>query len=512
MPLLCHSCGYSNRLASGYCASCGRPIRPTRMCLKCSVANPSGHRYCDHCGIEFDNRDEFNDALFKKGNMPGLFSWERISTKRMAGSRTIFALLTLTIVFALFVRCSGLETTSHQFSKSEQMLSQSIHDVVTFGWIGLWSKDLGGQPTGVAYLMSAWVRVVDDDGLGLRFVFVVVGLLTMVIVFVFCRRFFGARVGILAVVFLALSAWHIQFSRMALLAAFLPIFWFSIVYLIVSGLEDADPDKGIRTIGLAGVLAGAGFYIHNAYWILVIAMGILWAWEFLSGKTPSKVLSRKASVFWFLLLITALPYLSFLMLNGTDVLNYLREVFIFGEVEFKDRNGIPEQSRYVFVKWVQSTVLLLGRFDVMSTLLAVIGFVVGITRFRERSYILLWVLVPITTLAVALTVGDGVQSRMMSVLPVVTIMAGVGLDWLLTWTKGRFTLVAQFVLVALVMLFIAWVNLASFYSNSVVQDGEMVVRNPKIGDRWLPLMLFIVPTESTLTFKRQDHVPFQVRD
>lgn len=480
------------------------------MCLKCNVVNPSGHRYCDHCGVEFDNRGEFNDALFKKNTMPGLFSWERISTKRMSGSRTVFALLTLIIVFALFVRCSGLETTPHQFSKSEQMLSQSIHDVVTFGWIGLWSKDLGGQPTGVAYLMSAWVRVVDDNDIGLRFVFVVVGLLTMVIVFVFCRRFFGLRVGILAVVFLALSAWHIQFSRMALLAAFLPIFWFSIVYLIVSGLEDTDPDKAIRTIGLAGVLAGAGFYIHNGYWILVIAMGILWAWEFLSGETPSRLLSRKASVFWFLMLITALPYLSFLMLNGTDVLNYLREVSIVGEVEFQDRNGIPEQSRYVFAKWIQSTVLLFGRFDVMSTLLAVIGLVVGITRLRERSYRLLWALIPATTLAVALTVDAGVQSRMMPVLPVVTIMAGVGLDWILTWTKGRFTLVAQYVLVVLVMLFIAWANLTSFYNNEVVQDGELVVRNAKVGDRYPAPMPGSVSIESTLALMRQDQVLFRV--
>ncbi|MDP7579574.1 MAG: glycosyltransferase family 39 protein [SAR202 cluster bacterium] len=440
--------------------------------------------------------------------MPGLSVFGKINVSWLHGSKIAFALLAITIAVALFVRCYGLETIPNQLSKPEKMLSQSINDVVTFGWIGLWSKDLAGQPTGIVYFMSAWVRAVDDDGAGTRFIFVAVGLMTIGMVFVFCRRFLGLRIAVLSAFLLAFSAWHIQFSRMALTAAFLPILGLSISHLLVSGLEDAKSSNGLRTIFWGGVLAGIGFYIHNAYWLFVVAMGVLWASEFLSGESSIEVVSRKALTFWLPVLIVALPYLYFLLLNGTDVLEYLREVSVTGEVEFQNRNGLPEQSRYVIAEWIRSITLLIDRFDIVSATLAVIGFMVGITRLKGRSYRLLWVLVPTTTLAAALTVDAGVHSRMIPVLPTVIIMAGVGLDWMLTWTKGRLTLVTQHALVALVILFIAWANLTSFHNDPVFQDEGLVLRNVKVGSQYSTSVLDRVLTEAGLAFMRGEKAIF----
>lgn len=419
-------------------------------------------------------------------------------------------MITIAIGIALFARFSDLETTPDHLPEPEEMLSQVVHDVVTSGWIGLWSIDLSGQPTGVAYFMAVWVRAVGEDIVVLRFVVAATGLVTIAMLFTFCRRFLGLRSAVFSTMLLAFSAWHIEFSRIALPAAFLPIFGLTTFHLVVSGLEDADLGKGLRNIFLGGVMAGLGLYVHNAFWLIVIAVGVLWAWEFLSGESPIEVVSRKAMFFWVPVLMVALPYLSFLVLNWAGVVDYLREVSVTGLVEFQDKNGLPGQSRYLIAEWARSSMVLLDRFDIVSATLAVVGLAVGVTRLRQRSYVLLWALVATTTLAVALTVDAGVYSRMMPALPAVLAMAGVGMDWMLTWTKGRFILVAQYAIVTLAILFIAWTNLTSFYNHSIGQKRELLAVNTKFSHRCSISMAGSLSTEFVIVFPSLDQAPLRV--
>ena len=94
--------------------ACGRLISKTMVCFNCSVVNPSGHRYCDHCGTQFHGLDEPADIPKEKISMPGLSVFGKINVSWLHGSKIAFALLAITIAVALFVRCYGLETIPNQ--------------------------------------------------------------------------------------------------------------------------------------------------------------------------------------------------------------------------------------------------------------------------------------------------------------------------------------------------------------------------------------------------------------
>ena len=159
-----------------------------------------------------------------------------------------------------------------------------------------------------------------------------------------------------------------------------------------------------------------------------------------------------------------------------------------GVDEFQDRNGLPEQSRYLAAECARSVVALLGRLDLLSTALALVGLAVAMSRIRQRAYALLWALLAVTTLGVALTTDAGIYSQMMPALPAVFAMAGVGMDWLLTWTMGRLTLAAQYALVALAITFVASTNLTSFYDEPAGSDETLLATNVRAGNRSAPLL------------------------
>ena len=486
MPRPCQSCGYDNRLAAVYCGGCGRPLGATAACPNCGRSNPPGHRHCDGCGTRLDSAEPTLAPASQPAVTTAQLGVE--PTRRLSASAIATFGITAALAVAVFARFYGLGATPDYLLDAEQALGEAARDVLDSGWIGLRSDDLGRQPTGVAYLMSLWVRAFGEDGVVLRFVVAATGVATLALLFAFCRRFLGLRAAVLATVLLAFSAWHLQFSRIALPAAFLPMIGLAAAYLTVSGLEGPDWRKSLRALALGGVLTGIGFYVHNAFWLFAIAAAVLWAREFLAGESPIEAVSRKALAFTVPALIVALPYFLFLTLNWADATDHFRDISVTGVDEFQDRNGLPEQSRYLAAEWARSVVALLGRLDLLSTALALVGLAVAMSRIRQRAYALLWALLAVTTLGVALTTDAGIYSQMMPALPAVFAMAGVGMDWLLTWTMGRLTLAAQYALVALAITFVASTNLTSFYDEPAGSDETLLATNVRAGNRSAPLL------------------------
>jgi len=97
--------------------------------------------------------------------------------------------------------------------------------------------------------------------------------------------------------------------------------------------------------------------------------------------------------------------------------------------------------------------------------LAGLGFLVGAWRIRGRGYAFLWIIVVATLLAAGMTRGPGMNGVLLLALPAAFASAGIALDWLLAWTRGRVPLATTYVLLALLVVLIAVLNLVPYYSN-----------------------------------------------
>jgi hypothetical protein len=84
---------------------------------------------------------------------------------------------------------------------------------------------------------AATMRVFGDDLFGLRMGSVIEGVLSIVLLYLFARRLWGARPALLAAAFMAIAAWHIHFSRTGFHYMQAPLAMLLALYFLVRGVQ-----------------------------------------------------------------------------------------------------------------------------------------------------------------------------------------------------------------------------------------------------------------------------------
>jgi hypothetical protein len=107
-----------------------------------------------------------------------------------------------------------------------------------------------------------------DAILPLRFVSIAAGTLTILLLFLFARAAFGRRVALFAALFLAVSPWHILYSRVGERVILAPVFAIAAAALFL---------RALRTARLAdhlawGLVTGLGFWTYTSFRAVPIAL------------------------------------------------------------------------------------------------------------------------------------------------------------------------------------------------------------------------------------------------
>jgi len=120
------------------------------------------------------------------------------------------------------------------------------------------------------------------------------GVFTVFMLYQLGKRLFGVYVGLAAAALLALNPWHIHLTRVAFGAALCPLIVTLVLYAMAwACLPVTDEDKSPRVVraGLAGLVAGLGFYGYQAvriflpFFILsIILVGFSRWWSLLKSR------------------------------------------------------------------------------------------------------------------------------------------------------------------------------------------------------------------------------------
>ena len=394
--------------------------------------------------------------------------------------------VTLAFALAVFVRFYRLGDIPSMLHPAEDAFRRAANEVMDGRWIGFWSETVEGQSTAHAYLMAGWMYLGGETTTALRIPSATVGLASVGMFYLFCRLLFGDRAAIFGSLLLALSAWHLGYSRLAL-----PVSLFLLVELVTLYIqflafgERRDSTRQRRLLVLAGLSFGAGAYWHNAFFIFAVLVALLWVRELLVGKYTVGALVKKSLAFFIPALVVVTPYVGFLLNDAGEVVDRVRDVAVTAEPEYRDLKGVPRQTRYVLANVASVTRDLLWRrggeeggrlLDPATALLAGLGLAVALWKWRERSHFFVLAMAATGLLGIGLTREPGMYGRLIVALPALFAAAGLALHWLSVWTRGRLTQAARYAVVAAVVAFAASYNLSSYYGDPLGPDSDLWAR------------------------------------
>jgi DNA-binding beta-propeller fold protein YncE len=199
-----------------------------------------------------------------------------------AGSRSLeWALLSVVLAVGIFITLFRL----HAFPPGLN------HDAAFEGLYALriihgfpytpYTAEAWGRETFTFYLRAVSIWLLGPTRLAVTAPSTVAGILILPFFFVWARRMFGLRFGLMATLFLGVSGWHLVFSRTGWRSDFLPLFMVITCCFFVRGMVTSSAvDFALSGLGLAASLnTYNGARVFPALFPLWVAGLVLQSWH-----------------------------------------------------------------------------------------------------------------------------------------------------------------------------------------------------------------------------------------
>lgn len=314
-------------------------------------------------------------------------------------------------------------------------LHGEVHTLLSTGWYGLPALGYG--------IPALVMHFAGDDLFGLRLSSVIVGLLSLIVMYLLAREFAGRRVAFVATALLTVSHLHIQFSRSgihyihALLAVELTL------WLLVRALRDRSAITAV--LAAIAMSISAQVYFSARLVFLIVPLFIVGLWllnhRLLSGRGPTLA--------WLIagLLVALGPLASFFRTAGDALNSRTDEVLILNQTPWMrdhliQQFGTADIPR-VLLHQLAAVPLLptavadqstqygphYSLLDIGVATLVTVGFFYALLRLRKPVYLLLsiWI-VGTVVFGGLLTIDMPDWQRLLVMLPALCLLAALLLE------------------------------------------------------------------------------------
>lgn len=193
----------------------------------------------------------------------------------MFKSKTFWLLLAILII-ATFFRFYQIKTVPPGLYPDEAMDGNNAMEVLRTGHFQPFYVEDNGREGLYVNILVFFIRFFGNEPWVVRAPAAIAGVLTVLALYFLVTELFGAETGLLAAFLLAVSFWHINFSRIGFRAILAPLFLTWALYLFLKsinphpnsirvGVKSHAPSKAYIISILAGVVYGLGFYTYIAY-------------------------------------------------------------------------------------------------------------------------------------------------------------------------------------------------------------------------------------------------------
>ncbi len=366
-----------------------------------------------------------------------------------------YAAVLLTILLGIVLRTAGLDLFPFGLAGDEAWSGLEAQRILQQGGIGAWSPTALGQPSGYFYWVALFFTFLPNDIGSLRLTFALIGIITLVLCYLFTRSFFGRFVAIVSLFLLCVSPWHILISRSALSYLFPPLFISASLMFMNRGLKS----NNLLYLCFAGIAFGLGFHTYLGYFASTYIFVLLWIVLIVKFRKNYDKILIDATVFWSFAILASLPVLIFIYNHTGDIIWRSNFSSVFALAEYKNLNDSSSKilffatqiyksiaSFFVTYNGVFSRTGILG---LSTKIFLLIGIIISFIRYKDWHYNVLLIGFIIAILQIALTTNTGALfphvekqagTRGVIALPMIYALAGIGFAFTLQKLSRLFPL------------------------------------------------------------------------
>ncbi|MBI4117426.1 MAG: glycosyltransferase family 39 protein [Parcubacteria group bacterium] len=187
-------------------------------------------------------------------------------------------------------------------------------------------------------IQALFLKLFGAETWALRAVSAGFGFLTVLGLYLLVRLLFNWQIASIAGFYLAVSFWHVVFSRIGFRAIMIPFLIVWGFYFLWRGLRDFR----FRNFALSGLIFGLGFHTYIAFRFvpfIVISVLLAYWWEIKKDYGLEKYMHlrneflRRFALFFLIAFLTALPILYYFWQNPDDFIGRGGQVSIFEAAE-----------------------------------------------------------------------------------------------------------------------------------------------------------------------------------
>ncbi len=360
-------------------------------------------------------------------------------------SRRELLLLAVIVVVAAGLRLYGLEEVPPGLAGDTAYKGVAANRILAGERPIFFAESWGGIEPMYMYLLAALFKLLGSTPLAIKLLSALVGTITIPLLHLLVRQLLSSRtVGLLASSWLAVSYWHVSYSRLGWEIILCPLFVVLTLYFLWRGLTTQRWREFVWT----GLAMGVSLYTYQAARFLPILLLCYLGFRSVVEKGFWREYGTKIAVCLLVAGMVFAPLAAYYLTNSDVFLRRASEVSIFN----------PEKNpQGPLLSFLQSSVKVLGTynvrgdpywrhnlpgrpaFDVVTSIFFFVGLGVSLTRWRERpsSLLLLW-LVVLTSPPILTPPRDVPHfSRSIGALPAACVFPALGVETLWHWLRTR---------------------------------------------------------------------------
>jgi len=299
-----------------------------------------------------------------------------------------------------------------------------------------------------SYIIAFFYGIFGVSPLTLRLTSALLGTLTVALFYPIANQWFGRRVALLGMFFLAISKWHLMFSRLCFRTILTPLFALGVLYFLIKGLTQEKEKFSWQPFLWSGVLMGLGQYTYISFRIvplLVILLVLYEAWhqrtrgrnyQFLLIKGGILVLGAGAIMFIPLLI----DYLQnpFHFFGRTDEISVFQNG-IWAGLQFIGSNTLKTLGMFSFIgdPEIKHNNPSEPMLPLVLSLFLLWGLIVSFRRIKELKIAMLLAWFGVFLIPGILSQGAPNTLRTLGGVPALCLLIALGTEDALTYVKGK---------------------------------------------------------------------------
>ena len=360
---------------------------------------------------------------------------ERLERWVIRNRRELLFVAIITAV-AAFLRMYRLADLPPGLHGDEALTGLDALRVLDEGWIGPYVGSALGQPTGPLYFTAFIFKLSGVSEFTVRLSMAILGTATIPLAYLLFRASFGRWVAVFGAVAITFSFWHLHFSRTAFMLISMPM----VIALAALTLLWALRSYSRWPWFVAGLVLGAGVYTYGGYPVFLAAVAVTLVVYLTLHRHRWKEYPVRFALLVAGFVLIALPLIQFIVTSPNEYLSHTRQVSLFRDPRFTELETTGAKAELMTERaWGAATLLLRhpdvdgsdatggrGALDPILAILAYIGLVIAIMRWRSPPYLLAAVTVIAGLVIIVFTaVNWGDMRRSLVVVPFVYALTGI---------------------------------------------------------------------------------------